>query len=50
MGVSGDTSDDLIKRFPIECQSRRPDIIIIAIGINDSRYIEHEDNPDVSSE
>ncbi len=38
LGVSGDTSDDVIKRFEIEVQARKPKIIIIAIGINDSSF------------
>ena len=44
-GVSGDTTDELIKRFDVECTARAPKIIIIAIGINDSLYINSEDNP-----
>ncbi len=44
-GVSGDTTDDLLQRFDIECAAREPQIIIFAIGINDSRYINSKDNP-----
>jgi len=42
LGVDGDTTADLIVRMQIETSSREPEIIIIAIGINDSRYIEKE--------
>lgn len=44
-GVSGDTTDSLLKRFDVECLARGPQVIIFAIGINDSRYINSEDNP-----
>ncbi len=36
LGVSGDTSADLLKRFANEVDARAPDIIIFAIGINDT--------------
>lgn len=44
-GVSGDTTDDLLKRFEVECLAREPQIIIFAIGINDARYINSRENP-----
>lgn len=37
-GVCGDTTEGLLKRFEIECDSIGPDKIIFAIGINDSKY------------
>lgn len=37
--IRGDTSQDLLERFEVECQSIRPEIIIVAIGINDSSYL-----------
>jgi acyl-CoA thioesterase-1 len=37
-GVSGDTTENLLKRFSIEAESIRPDTIVFAIGINDSKY------------
>jgi len=49
-GVSGDTTEDLLKRFEVESQARDPEIIIFAIGINDSRYINSKDNPAVSAD
>ena len=50
LGVSGDTSDDLLKRFKIESAAREPCIIIFAIGVNDSQYINSKDNPRVPFE
>jgi len=49
-GVSGDNTDDLSARFKIECEAREPQIIIFAIGINDSQYVKIEDNPRISLE
>jgi len=48
--VSGDNTDDLLKRFEVECKAREPQIIIFAIGINDSQYIMNRDNPRISIE
>ena len=42
LGVSGDTTDDLLKRFDNEAETREPSIIIFAIGINDSVYLKKE--------
>jgi lysophospholipase L1-like esterase len=44
LGVSGDNSDRLLKRFFNENEARNPDIIIIAIGINDSQYIKSKND------
>jgi lysophospholipase L1-like esterase len=49
-GVSGDNTDDLLQRFKKEAEAREPDIIIFAIGINDSQYINSKDNPRVDME
>jgi len=49
-GVSGDNSSNLLTRFEVECKARGPQIIIFAIGINDSQYIKTKDNPRVSIE
>lgn len=43
-GVSGDNTDDLLQRFKIEAIAREPNIIMFAIGINDSQYIKSKDN------
>lgn len=37
-GISGDTTIGLLKRFEKEAESIRPNIIIFAIGINDSKF------------
>lgn len=50
LGISGDSTDDLLERFKVECAAREPKIIIFAIGINDSLYIKTKDNPLVSLE
>lgn len=53
LGVSGDTTNGLLKRFRIECEARLVDGklgIVFAIGINDSRYTNTKDNPEVSLE
>ncbi len=36
LGISGDNSRGLLKRFEVECEARSPAIIIVAIGENDS--------------
>jgi len=50
LGVSGDNSEELLKRFSVENEARQPDIIMIAIGMNDSQYVNSKDNPRVSLE
>ena len=49
-GISGDNTDDLLARFEVECKAREPQIIIFAIGVNDSQYVKTKDNPRVSLE
>lgn len=49
-GVCGDSSEDLLIRFNVECIAREPQIIIFAIGTNDSQYTLSKDNPYVSLE
>lgn len=39
LGISGDTTADLIERIEVEAKSREPDFIIFAIGINDAQFI-----------
>lgn len=36
--VSGDRTREVLKRFKVESEAREPDIIIFALGINDSWY------------
>ena len=47
--ISGDTTSDLLKRFKVESEARKPDIIIFAIGVNDSIFrktdMEQTDTP-----
>jgi len=50
LGVSGDNTDDLLKRFKIENEARTPDVIIIAIGTNDASYVASKDDNYVSLE
>lgn len=39
-GICGDTTEEVLKRFDMEVESIEPDIIILAIGINDSKVPE----------
>jgi len=39
LGVAGATTDDLLKRFDIECEARRPDILVFSTGNNDSQFL-----------
>ena len=36
LGISGDNSRGLLKRFEIECEARNPTIVLVSIGENDS--------------
>lgn len=44
LGISGDNTDKLLKRLEFETTLREPDVIVLAIGINDSQYISTKDN------
>ncbi len=37
-GICGDTTDDLLKRFSVEADAIKPNVIVFAVGINDSKY------------
>ncbi len=50
LGISGDNTEDLLKRFKVECEAREPEKIIIAIGINDSQYVKSKKHTRVSLE
>lgn len=41
-GVSGDNTEKLLRRFEVEANAREPEVIIFAIGINDSQYLQLE--------
>lgn len=43
-GISGDTTTNLLSRFLFESKEISPNIIIFAIGINDSQYINSKNN------
>lgn len=36
VSINGDTTRDVLKRFDIEAEARRPNVIIFALGYNDS--------------
>ena len=42
LGVSGDTTEGLLKRLEIEALAREPKFILFAIGTNDSRFLKKE--------
>jgi lysophospholipase L1-like esterase len=44
LGIPGDTTADLLKRFEVESAARKPGLIILGIGGNDASYIDTEDN------
>ncbi|MDD3284612.1 MAG: GDSL-type esterase/lipase family protein [Patescibacteria group bacterium] len=48
LGIPGNTTKDLLKRFESEAKIRKSDFAIFAIGTNDSSYIKSKDNPLVS--
>ncbi len=39
LGISGDSTNELLKRFEAEARARQPSVIIIAIGTNDSERV-----------
>ena len=52
LGISGDTTEDLLERFEIETENRMKEddemIFIFAIGINDSQFIDSLNSPKIS--
>ncbi len=48
LGVSGDTTNELLKRFDVEAEARQPTLIIFSIGDNDSIYIKSQNKQMVS--
>lgn len=50
LGIDGNTSRDLLNRFDVEAKARKPAIIIIAIGVNDSCYLKSVEQPLVEIE
>ncbi len=45
LGIDRDTTEELLKRFDIEIEARHPNVIIFAVGINDSAYRRNKNNP-----
>jgi lysophospholipase L1-like esterase len=45
LGIGGNTSDDILKRFKTESEAREPTVIIFAFGVNDSCYFKTPDKP-----
>jgi lysophospholipase L1-like esterase len=39
LGINANTTTDILKRFDIEATARNPNVIIFAIGVNDSAYL-----------
>jgi lysophospholipase L1-like esterase len=39
LSISGDTTAGLLERLECESKTRKPDVIIFAIGINDAQYL-----------
>ena len=50
LGIHGDTTTGLLKRFKVEAEAREPDLIIFGIGINDSVYRGSLDNNETPKE
>lgn len=50
LGVDMDTTKDVLKRMDVEALARKPSIIVIAIGANDSLYRVSENNPETTLE
>lgn len=45
LGIGGNTSDDILKRFKTESEARMPTDVIFAFGVNDSGYFRTLDKP-----
>jgi len=50
LGIGGNTSDDILKRFRTESEAREPTDIIFAFGVNDSGYFKSPNKPIVSEQ
>lgn len=48
LGIDGETTEGILRRFDIEASARKPDVVIFAIGVNDSAYRKTKDHPLVS--
>jgi len=50
LGISGDTTNEMVERSLSEMKYRKPNLVIYSIGLNDSALIEPELKPRVSPE
>ncbi|MEO8862831.1 MAG: SGNH/GDSL hydrolase family protein [Candidatus Saccharimonadales bacterium] len=50
LGIDGNATVDVIDRFSVESKSRKPDVVVWAIGTNDSAYKKTLDNPVASKD
>lgn len=50
LGITGDVTEGLLKRFKIENEARTPNVIMIAIGTNDASYVKSKNENYVSLE
>lgn len=50
LGISGDSTADLLNRIEAEAKSREPDFIVFAIGINDAQFIHSSNSPRISTD
>ncbi|MFP4520524.1 MAG: SGNH/GDSL hydrolase family protein [Fibrobacterota bacterium] len=48
LGISGNNTEDLIKRFHSEAEIRNPQIVVFFIGTNDSQFVDNLENHAVS--
>ena len=44
LGISGDTTNNILKRIDFELLTIKPNIIIFSVGSNDSLYLKSEDD------
>ena len=49
LGISGDTTVGMLKRLESEASIRRPDLIIIQLGLNDTKRVDSKNNPTLTS-
>lgn len=45
LGIGGETSTGLLRRFRRECIVRNPDLILLSVGVNDCRHIGSPSKP-----
>jgi lysophospholipase L1-like esterase len=45
LGISGDTTEKVLKRLPLEVPPRRPNLIIVQCGINDFIHVGSKNSP-----